>query len=328
MNPSAPGDRRAAPGSPSPWGEATDGRSGGIPLGRLVVVGVGLIGGSCALALKAAGAVREVVGVGRTRGNLDEALSRGIVERAYTLDEPWTAELALADVVLVATPVAQVAPVLAAIAAHAGPSTVVTDAGSTKQDVVAAARAAFGARIGRFVPAHPIAGTEHSGAAAAFPTLFRERTTVVAPLPETAADAVAVVRAMWERCGARVIELDPVQHDRIFAAVSHLPHVLAFALVAQLAARPDAADLFAHAASGFRDFTRIAGSSPEMWRDIALANRGAILEALGDYRAMLDRMAAAIASGDGAALQQLFTQASDARRRWQAGAAAAKPVDR
>ena len=131
-----------------------------------------------------------------------------------------------------------------------------------------------------------------------------------------------------ERCGARVIELDPVQHDRIFAAVSHLPHVLAFALVAELAARPDAADLFAHAASGFRDFTRIAGSSPEMWRDIALANRGAILEALVDYRAMLDRMAVAIASGDGVALRQLFTQASDARRRWQASAAVAKPVDR
>jgi len=328
MSPSAPGDRRAAPRSPSPRGEATEDRSGGIALGRLVVVGVGLIGGSCALALKAAGAVREVVGVGRTRANLDEALARGIVDRAWTLDDPWTAELAQADVVLVATPVAQIAPVLAAIAAHAGPATVVTDAGSTKQDVVAAARAAFGERLERFVPAHPIAGTEHSGAAAAFPTLFRERTTVIAPLPETAKDAVQTVRAMWERCGARVIELDPARHDRIFPAVSHLPHVLAFALVAELAARPDAEDLFAHAASGFRDFTRIAGSSPEMWRDIALANRGALLEALGDYRAMLDRMAAAIASGDGESLRRLFTQASVARRRWQASAAVAKPVDR
>jgi len=351
MSPSAPGDRRAGPGSPSPQGGssqsehrgddtappqgrgapaggATEGRVGGITFGRLVVVGVGLIGGSCALALKAAGAVREVVGIGRTRANLDEALSRGIVDRAYTLDEPWAAELGEADVVLVATPVAQIAPILTAIAAHAGPETVVTDAGSTKQDVVAAARTAFGKRIERFVPAHPIAGTEHSGAAAAFPTLFRERTTVVAPLPETAKDAVATVRAMWECCGARVIELDPAQHDRIFAAVSHLPHVLAFALVAELAARPDAADLFAHAASGFRDFTRIAGSSPEMWRDIALANRTAILEALGDYRSMLDRMAAVIAAGDGETLQRLFAQASDARRRWQVGGAAAKPVDR
>jgi len=295
---------------------------------RLVIVGVGLIGGSCALALKAAGAVGEVVGVGRTRGNLDDARSRGIVERAYTLDDRWTDELREADVVLVATPVAQIAPMLATIAAHSGPRTVVTDAGSTKQDVVAAAAKAFGERAERFVPAHPIAGTEHSGAAAAFPTLFRDRTTILTPGAHTASDAVAIVRAMWETCGARVSILDPAQHDRIFAAVSHLPHVLAFALVAELAARPDAADVFAHAASGFRDFTRIAGSSPEMWRDIALANRAALSDALRDYRTMLDRMAQAIERGDGVALEELFAQASDARRRWQAATTAPKPVDR
>jgi prephenate dehydrogenase len=300
----------------------------GVPIGRLVVVGVGLIGGSCALALKAYGAVREVVGVGRTRANLDEALSRGIVDRARTLDEAWDAELRDADVVLVATPVAQIAPILARIAAGMGPSTVVTDAGSTKEDVVGAARAAFGARIARFVPAHPVAGTEHSGAAAAFPTLFRDRTTVVTPLAETAPDALAKVRAMWELCGARVIALDCAQHDRIFAAVSHLPHVLAFALVAQLAARPDAADLFAHAASGFRDFTRIAGSSPEMWRDIALANRRALSAALADYRALLVTLARAIDDGDGAALERIFSEASEARRRWQAESAVPRPVDR
>ena len=321
--PAGPPQGRGAPG-----GEAREASSGGIALGRLVVVGVGLIGGSCALALKAQGAVREVVGVGRTRANLDEALSRGIVDRAYTLDEPWSAELHDADVVLVATPVAQIAPILPRIAGAAGPATVVTDAGSTKEDVVAAARAAFGARLARFVPGHPIAGTEHSGAAAAFPTLFRDRTTVITPLAETAPDALATVRALWERCGARVITLDCAQHDRIFAAVSHLPHVLAFALVAQLAARPDAADLFAHAASGFRDFTRIAGSSPEMWRDIALANRSALSAALADYRALLATLAAAIDAGDGAALERVFAQASEARRRWQAGATSPKPVDR
>jgi len=301
---------------------------GAPPIGKLVVVGVGLIGGSCALALKGAGAVREVVGVGRTRSNLDEARSRGIVDRAHALGDAWTAELAEADVVLVATPVGEIAPMLATIARHAGPSTIVTDAGSTKGDVVAAARAAFGASVARFVPGHPIAGTEHSGAAAAFPTLFRERTTVLAPLAETSPSALAAVRSMWERCGARVIELDAGEHDRIFAAVSHLPHVLAFALVAQLAARPDAGTLFAHAASGFRDFTRIAGSSPEMWRDIALANRRALAEALGDYRDMLDELARAIASGDGATLERVFSQASAARRRWQPGTAAPKPVDR
>ena len=299
-----------------------------VSIGKLVVFGVGLIGGSCALALKGQVAVREVVGVGRTRANLDEALSRGIVDRAYTLDGPWGTELRDADVVLVATPVAQIAAVLALVADAIGPSTVVTDAGSTKEDVVTAARAAFGAKLARFVPAHPIAGTEHSGAAAAFPSLFSDRTTVLTPLAETAPEALGRVRAMWERCGARVIALAPAQHDRIFAAVSHLPHVLAFALVAQLAARPDADDLFAHAASGFRDFTRIAGSSPEMWRDIALANRGALAAALADYRALLDTLAAAIDAGDGATLERVFAQASDVRRRWQAGTAAPRPVDR
>jgi prephenate dehydrogenase len=133
---------------------------------------------------------------------------------------------------------------------------------------------------------------------------------------------------MWELCGARVIALDCAQHDRIFAAVSHLPHVLAFALVAQLAARPDAADLFAHAASGFRDFTRIAGSSPEMWRDIALANRRALSAALADYRALLVTLARAIDDGDGAALERIFSEASEARRRWQAESAVPRPVDR
>ena len=297
-------------------------------IGKFVVVGVGLIGGSCALALRAQGAVREVVGVGRTRANVDEALTRGIADRVHTLDGDWASELRDADVVLVATPVAQIASLLATIAKHAGPATVVTDAGSTKEDVVAAAHAAFGAGASRFVPAHPIAGTEHSGAAAAFATLFRDRTTVLTPSASTAPDAVDKVRALWETCGARVITLDAAQHDRIFAAVSHLPHVLAFALVAQLAARSDAADLFAHAASGFRDFTRIAASSPEMWRDIALANRSALATALDEYRAMLDALAGALARGDGSALERVFTQASDARRAWQQGAAAPKPVDR
>lgn len=303
-----------------------DGAARGI--GRLVVVGVGLIGGSCALALKSAGRVREVVGVGRSRRNLDDALSRGVVDRAWTLTDPWTADLADADMVLVATPVGEIGTMLSTIARHAGPATIVTDAGSTKADVVDAARKAFGARVDRFVPSHPIAGTEHSGAAAAFPTLFRDRVAVLTPLPETSDRAVAAVRAMWEACGARVIPLAHGEHDRIFAAVSHLPHVLAFALVAQLAARPDAADLFAHAASGFRDFTRIAGSSPEMWRDIALANRAALSEALAGYRAMLDRLAQAIADGDGAALERVFAQASAARRRWQPTLAEPRPVDR
>ncbi|MFO1324254.1 MAG: prephenate dehydrogenase/arogenate dehydrogenase family protein [Burkholderiales bacterium] len=283
-----------------------------------MVVGVGLIGGSCSLALKRAGAVGHVVGVGRTRANLDTALTLGVVDRAWTLADAWTGELADADVVLVATPVAQFPALFAAIAPRIGAATVVTDAGSTKQDVIAAARAAFGAKLPAFVPGHPIAGTEHTGAAAAFPSLFDGRTVVLTPLPETAPAATERVASLWRACGAHVSTLAADRHDAIFAAVSHLPHVLAFALVAELAARPDAAAYFDHAAGGFRDFTRIAGSSPEMWRDIALANRDALLSEIDTYADALAAARALIAEGDGEALAEMFAQASVARRAWDA----------
>lgn len=289
-----------------------------MPIGKLVVVGVGLIGGSCALALRRAGAVREVVGVGRTRANLDTAVARGVVDRALTLDEPWTRECADADVVLVAAPVAQFPALFAAMAADLGSATVVTDAGSTKQDVIAAARAALGGRFAAFVPGHPIAGTEHTGAAAAFPSLFDQRSVILAPVAETDPAAVARICALWQACGARVSELTPARHDAIFAAVSHLPHVLAFALVAELASRPDAGAYFDHAASGFRDFTRIAGSSPEMWRDIAVANRDALLAEIDAYAAALGTARALVATGDGTGLAALFGRASVARRAWEA----------
>ncbi len=284
---------------------------------KLLVVGVGLIGGSCALALRRAGAVAEVVGVGRTRANLDVARRLGIVDRARTLDEDWAQEAADADVVLLAAPVAQFPSLLAALAPCLGPRTVLTDAGSTKQDVIAAARASLGAALPNFVPAHPIAGTEHTGAGAAFESLFDGRSVILTPLPETAAGAVERVSALWSACGADVDRLDPARHDAVFAAVSHLPHLLAFVLVAELAARGDSATYFQHAASGFRDFTRIAGGSPEMWRDIALANAGALLAEADRYAAALGEARALLAAGDGEALAALFTRASQARRRWE-----------
>ena len=287
-------------------------------IGKLVVVGVGLSGGSCALALRRAGAVREVVGVGRTRANLETALARGVVDRARTLAEDWTRECADADLVLVAAPVAQFPSLFAAMAPALGERTVVTDAGSTKQDVIAAARIGLGPRFAAFVPAHPIAGTEHTGAAAAFPSLFDGRAVILAPVAETSPAAVARVRALWQACGARVSELAPERHDAIFAAVSHLPHVLAFVLVAELAARPDASTCFDHAASGFRDFTRIAGGSPEMWRDIAVANRASLLAEIDAYDKALRDARALIDAADGAGLTALFERASVARRAWEA----------
>lgn len=287
-------------------------------IAKLVVIGVGLIGGSFALALKAAGRVGRVIGVGRGRANLDVAASRGIIDHAVTLDADWTDELADADVVLLATPVAQFASLFDAVKGHLPESAILTDAGSTKQNVIADARRHLGSALPQLIPGHPIAGTEHTGASAAFATLFRDRNVVLTPLPENDRAAITTLSGLWSACGGEVRILDPALHDRIFAAVSHLPHLLAFGLVDLLAARPDAAELFRYAASGFRDFTRIAAGSPEMWRDISLANRDALLAEVDAYRAELDRIAALVAAGDAAALEAVFARASSARREWGA----------
>ena len=283
---------------------------------RLVVVGVGLIGGSAALALRRGGHVGEVVGVGRSRENVELAYRRGIIDRAT---DDYAAACEGADMVLVATPVAQFERIFEALAANIADGCAVTDGGSTKQDVVDAARRAFGDRFRQFVPAHPIAGTEHSGAAAAFAELFEQRKVVIAAEPDTDPDAAARVRAMWEATGATIVEMRAARHDAIFAAVSHLPHLLAFALVEELAGRPDAREFFAMAASGFRDFTRIAASSPEMWRDIALANRKPLLDELRRYRAQVERVEALLAAGDGDGLAALFATARAARTAWSDG---------
>jgi prephenate dehydrogenase len=282
--------------------------------GKIVVFGVGLIGGSFALALKAAGEVEEVVGFGRSIATLTQALELGIIDR---LGVNPGQEVADADLVLIATPVGQMSEIMARIAPYLGADTVVTDGGSTKSDVVAAARAAFGERIGQFVPAHPIAGAENSGAAAAKADLYRERKVVLTPLPENSVLNVARVRSAWEWCGALIHELSPAEHDRVFAAVSHLPHLLSFALVHDLAVRENSDLFFTFAASGFRDFTRIAASHPEMWRDISLANREALLDELDRYRAQLDEVRAALAAGDGSRLEEIFDTARTARRAWQ-----------
>ena len=282
-------------------------------LRKVVVVGVGLIGGSFALALKAAGAVDHVVGVGRRTGTLERARALGIIDASGALE---ASTLSDADLVLVSVPVAQTPTVLGALAPHLGPATLVTDAGSTKQDVVAAARAALGERVRHFVPGHPIAGTEHSGPEAAFAELFRGRNVVLTPLAENAAQHVAAVRRAWEACGARVQELGIAEHDEILAAVSHLPHVLAYALVDHVAGRTGGDKFMSFAAGGFRDFTRIASSHPEMWRDICVANRAALLKELDGYGEVIDELRGMVARGDAAGLHALFEKAREARNRW------------
>jgi prephenate dehydrogenase len=286
----------------------------GPEFGKVVVFGVGLIGGSFALALKAAGQVEEVVGFGRSLSTLTQALDLGIIDRIGV--DPGK-EMAGADLVLIATPVGQMPKIMARIAPYLEAETVVTDGGSTKSDVAAAAREHFGEKARQFVPGHPIAGAEHSGAAAARADLYRGRKVVLAPLPENPVLNVARVRSAWEWCGGEIFELTPEEHDRVFAAVSHLPHLLSFALVHGLAVRKDADLYFSFAASGFRDFTRIAASHPEMWRDICLANRVALLEELEHYREQIDELREALARGDGAALERIFGMARGVRRAWE-----------
>ena len=288
---------------------------------KLAIIGVGLIGASCALALRRAGAVGQIIGVGRSQANLDHALTRGAIDRAVMLDDAWTQEVAGADLVLIAIPVAQYRAVLTSLATVLDEHTVVTDAGSTKQDVVLAARETLRGHLPRFVPGHPVAGSERSGAEAGDASLYVGRQVILTPLPETSATALARVEEFWTACGARVAHLDPLRHDRILAAVSHLPHLLAFALVAELASRSDSAEYLCNAGSGFRDFTRIAGSSPEMWRDIALSNRDAILGELTAYRSALDALALCIEHGDRAALDTVLARAAHVRREWGEGAA-------
>jgi len=282
-------------------------------LRKLAVFGVGLIGGSFACALKQAGAVQTVCGIGRSRSNLERALELGVIDE---IASDAQAAMDGTDFALVAVPVAQTDRVLREIAPYLPPDCVVSDAGSTKQDVAMAARQALGARRRQFVPAHPIAGAELSGVEAASPTLFRGRLVVLTPLDDTLSDACTRVESAWQTCGARVMQMTPKRHDQVFAAVSHLPHALAFALVEMIAKRPDAQELFSFAGAGFRDFTRIAGSSPEMWRDICLANREALLSELGAYQAALATLTEHIRSGEASRIEALFRDARGARDHW------------
>jgi prephenate dehydrogenase len=289
---------------------------------KLVILGVGLIGGSLARALRERSGTegaRTVIGVGRSSASTGRALELGVIDGSAALNDAASLREALsgADLVLLAAPVAQTQPLLERIAPFLDPATIVTDAGSTKSDVVAAARAALGARIGQFVPGHPIAGREASGVEAALPDLYVGRNVVLCPLPENAPAAVERVAAMWRATGALVRDMAPGQHDRVFASVSHLPHLLSFALVEQILNSPDAALKFSFAAGGFRDFTRIAASSPEMWRDVCVANRVALLDELDAYTAVLARLRAAIEAADGAALETVFARSRVARTEWQ-----------
>lgn len=282
-------------------------------LKKITIFGVGLIGGSFALALKKANAVGQVVGVGRSEASLSRAKELGIVDVAST---SIADAVAGAELILVAAPVAQTEAILASIEPHLQPGTVVTDAGSTKSDVVAAARKALGNKIAQFIPGHPIAGREQNGPDAAIVDLYVGKKTVLTPLAENHEADVEKVASAWLQCGAIIHRLTAEEHDRVFAAVSHLPHLLAYALVDDVARKPHADLLFQYAASGFRDFTRIAGSSPEMWRDISLANHVALLGELDAYMAQLQELRGLLAQRNGKAIEAIYANAQRARQNW------------
>jgi len=286
--------------------------------GKLVVAGVGMIGGSLARALRGAGCVGEIVGVGRSAETLTKAARLGVIDRA---ESEWGGALAGADAVVLAAPVNAIIKTLAdpVFTAALPAAAVVTDAGSVKANIVAAARTGLGGKFSRFVGAHPIAGAERSGVAAADANLFRGAAVVLTPEGGVDDDALAAVNALWESAGARIAVMDAGRHDRILAAASHLPHMLAYALSAQLAGNAQRDEIFACAAGGLRDFTRIASSDAEMWRDIFLNNREALLDWADGFVDSIKKISALVERGDGEALRQLFLQVKNTRDKFVAG---------
>ncbi|SDC53534.1 3-phosphoshikimate 1-carboxyvinyltransferase [Pseudomonas guariconensis] len=282
-------------------------------IGRLVVVGLGLIGGSFAKGLRESGLCREVVGVDLDAQSRKLAVSLGVVDRC---EQDLDAACVGADVIQLAVPILAMEKVLAHLARLDLGDAVITDVGSAKGNVVRAAREAFAGRLSRFVPGHPIAGSEQSGVEASNAALFRRHKVILTPLPETDPAAAAVVDRLWRALGADVEHMPVERHDEVLAATSHLPHLLAFGLVDSLAKRNENLEIFRYAAGGFRDFTRIAGSDPIMWHDIFLANREAVLRTLDTFRSDLDALRDAVDAGDGHQLLGVFTRARAAREHF------------
>ncbi|MHB1528974.1 MAG: prephenate dehydrogenase [Acidiferrobacteraceae bacterium] len=285
---------------------------------RLAIIGVGLIGGSLARALRAEGVVDEIIGVGPGAAELDLALELGVIDRSET--SPARAARG-ADVIVLATPVGSMPLLFEAIAPNLSKDAVVTDVGSVKEVLVTAARSALGAHFPRYVPGHPIAGAEQSGVRASRPDLFTGRRVVLTPVADTEPAAVERVTRLWQAVGATVSTLDPRQHDEILALTSHLPHLLAFSAVGLLGDHdsghlPGGASLLDFVGTGFCDFTRIAASDPAMWRDICLNNPRALIQVVAAYRDRLDVLSRALAEGDQGRLFEIFERAQRLRTHY------------
>jgi len=277
---------------------------------RLAVIGVGLIGGSLSLALKKSGMVGEVVGYSRTASVRDEALDLGIIDHAASSIADAVKE---ADMIFLAVPMAAMESVLIELAEHIKHDAIITDGGSAKGQLVDIARRVLADKFSQFVPGHPIAGTEKSGPSAAFSTLYQDHRVVLTPVEETDPNALEIVRKMWQQTGAEVFNMNVKHHDIVLAATSHLPHILAFNLVGMLAKRDDCDEVLRYAASGFKDFSRIASSDAVMWRDICLSNSDAILGLIQQYQQGLAQLEDAIKNQDGDTLMTVFERAKQAR---------------
>lgn len=279
-------------------------------INKLVIIGVGLIGGSLSLALKHAGAVKHVVGCGRNQQNLQKGVEVGVID---SFESSISDAVKTADIVVAAVPMGAMQDVFQQINAGLNDNTIVTDVGSSKRSVVEVARQTLGERFLQFVPGHPIAGTEKSGVEAGFATLYQNRRVILTPVEETNTGFIEQVDAMWRDCGAIVEYLDVDHHDKVLAATSHLPHMLAYAMVNYLSSLNDHDEIFRYAAGGFRDFTRIASSDPVMWRDVCLSNGSALLQLIDGYKEELDMISAAIQNNDADELLKLFGKAKSER---------------
>ena len=281
---------------------------------HLCVIGVGLIGGSLALALKKRDICKHITGCGRSTGNLDKAIELGVIDD-YDIDPAVAVKDC--DVVLLAVPMGGMKAVMGAIKPALAEGTVITDAGSTKESVIESACEVFGDLPANLVPGHPVAGNENSGVTAAIADLYQGRRVILTPHENNCKEALDTVTAMWQSVGAEVRYMDAGLHDHILAATSHLPHILAFSLVRELANSPHHDNIFRYAAGGLRDFTRIAESDPVMWRDICLSNRNAILAAIDRYRDELEQLQEAIRESDARTIHDMFVEAHDARAHFR-----------
>ena len=289
---------------------------------QLGVIGCGMMGGSFALAVKRAGLVKRVIGYSKSPSTTARAKDLGVIDVAA---ESALLAVSGSDIVLIAVPVAATEGTFKAIRHLVEPSVLVMDVGSTKRDVVDAARRVLRERIGSFVPAHPVAGKEQAGIQHADASLYNGRQVILTPLPQTAPELMQKATDVWSAIGAQVLKMTPENHDAAFAAVSHLPHLLAFAYFSAVMNQPAGKDFLSLAGPGFRDFTRIAASSPEMWRDVLVANREEVLKQSQRFRHALDALEHVMKSGNADALEDLIRGAAEGRSNWQMGAPRTPP---